>query len=361
MSKDYSGPSTVGRGRLRSEEVRAELTSFLEANGLVQYGDARVLWLRRQRHDTALVTDGQGQSWFLKRRGLQLVSGDLSLKAETLLYRSVAGGELPVEFAAYLPRLLVEGEGGDLLIYEGLSGHHDLRTAFHENRDGQAIAAASEQIGKALALLHVPQGPHRLVDFPAVENPIQTFGNLTPEVIGHAPGAYIELVRLLQANPLLNFKLRELRDGWRGATLIHGDMKVDNIMVPTSDELDAKPLITDWETAGIGDPSWDCGSYIGSLCYTGLEALESRAVREFPQSAFKPILTASQTFWRAYESIRAQCFDFNATAEGSRAFQWAGYWLIQRVIMMLPLRQSLSAVDVSALYLASQLVLDGQT
>lgn len=342
------------------EEIRAELISFLEANGLVRCGDAQVLWLRRQRHDTALVTDGQGQSWFLKRRGSRLVSGELSLKAETLLYHAVAGGELPLKLGAYLPRLLVEGEDGTLLVYEGLLGHHDLRSAFHENRDGQAIVAVSEQIGKALALLHTRIDAHCLGHFPAVENPTQTFGNLTPEVIGHAPGAYVELVRLLQANPLLNFKLRELRSGWRGNGLIHGDAKVDNIMVPTSGDPVARPLIIDWETAGVGDAGWDCGSYIGSLCYLGLEALESSDVRESPQRAFKQILTATQSFWHSYEFTRARLQDFDAKAEGARAFQWAGYWLIQRVAMMLPLRQSLSAVDVSALYLASQLVLDGE-
>jgi len=343
------------------EEMRAEVTSFLEDNGLVRGGGAQVLWLRRQRHDTALVTDGQGQSWFLKRRGSRLVSGELSLKAETLFHRSVADGEISEELGAYLPRLLVEGSGGDLLVYEGLTNHQDLRSAFHENRDGPTVIAASEQIGQALALLHSSIEPHRLNDFSAVENPTQTFGNLTPEIIGHAPGAYVELVRLLQAAPHLNSKLRELRGGWRSGTLIHGDVKVDNILVPTSGDPAAKPLIIDWETAGAGEPGWDCGSYIGSLCYLGLEALEAPAVRESPQLTFQQILTASQTFWRAYESVRARSPDFDAQAEGSRAFRWAGYWLIQRVAMMLPLRQSLSAVDISALYLASQLIVDGNT
>lgn len=360
MLRDNAGPTTFREGRLRSEEVRTEFTSFLEANGLIKRDDAQVLWLRRQRHDTALVTDGK-QSWFIKRRGSQLVSGDLSLKAETLVYRPVAQGSLPIELGTYLPRLLIAGNGGDLLVFEGLLGHHDLRNAFHQNRDGQVIISASEQIGNALALLHSGKSADAQFDFPGIENPTQTFGNLEPEVIGHAPGAYIELVRLLQANPILNLRLRELRDSWTGTTLIHGDMKVDNIMVSISDEPDAKPLITDWETAGIGDAGWDCGSYIGSLCYLGLEALAARTSRETQQSAFKQILSATQTFWRAYESGRVHDFDFDKTAEGTRAFQWAGYWLIQRVAMMLPLRQSLSAADISALYLGSQLVLDGKT
>ncbi len=55
-----------------------------------------------------------------------------------------------------------------------------------------------------------------------------------------------------------------LRGLWRQETLIHGDIKSDNILVGTPLDRHEAPeetvWIVDWEFVEIGDPAWDLAS-----------------------------------------------------------------------------------------------------
>jgi hypothetical protein len=53
--------------------------------------------------------------------------------------------------------------------------------------------------------------------------------------------------------PALVRGVRRARGAWRPVTLIHGDLKHDNVLIAS----DGGVAVVDWEMARIGDPAWD--------------------------------------------------------------------------------------------------------
>lgn len=335
--------------QLSMQRFHNRALNLLERRGFIKDGKGRVVWATLQRHDTAFVTGPDGQSWLVKRCGRRLLSGTLSLKYEALFHRELAAGRLPAALTRYVPKLL-DAQSGRLLIFQGIPDHISLRQAFLDN--DFEIAAFCGHVGRGLAILH--SAAHGR--FPAVDNPVQTHGRCTPEMLGHAPVSYLEVLRLLQTEPELNHILRQLRASWQPTALIHGDPKTDNVLVMRN-RCDRRPVLVDWELIGVGDPAWDCGSFIGSLCYLWIESLRPGIDVSHYAGASNRILAAIRQFWHSYDATRRTSPTVPASSEGiGTAFQWSGYWLLQRVIMVLPLRRTLSALEVSALHLGSRLL-----
>lgn len=312
----------------------------------------RVEWSSRQRHNVALVADNSAHRWFLKQLGEPLLEGPLSLARENLFHTCLKAGDLPKKLGHYTAPLLERRGDGSLLIFEGFAERLALREAFLNV--GRDIQKDAFHVGTMLSILH---DPNNLRDnsFEAVKHPIQTFGRLSPEILGNAPGAFSGLLRWTQKDPAVNVRLRKLREKWNPASLIHGDLKIDNVLVPKKPSAKTPPIVVDWELAGKGDPSWDCGSFIGSLCFLLLEALR-------PDTPEAKHLKNNSIVLGA---IRSFCAGYQGTGSASRpppgledAFQWAGYWLLQRVSMMLPLNRSLSPLCLSALSLSTELLLE---
>jgi Ser/Thr protein kinase RdoA (MazF antagonist) len=65
-------------------------------------------------------------------------------------------------------------------------------------------------------------------------------------------------------DPALVNGLREARRMWRPLTLIHADLKHDNILLRRT-ATGVRVRITDWEMARIGDPAWDLATLFARL------------------------------------------------------------------------------------------------
>ncbi len=60
--------------------------------------------------------------------------------------------------------------------------------------------------------------------------------------------------------------LSQLLKGWSYNGLIHGDLKISNVLF-TDDLTPEDPLVVDWELAGIGDVAWDLASIVHSIIH----------------------------------------------------------------------------------------------
>ena len=108
---------------------------------------------------------------------------------------------------------------------------------------------------------------------------------------------------------------------WRFDSLIHGDMKWDNVLVfPTPAGLDFR--IVDWEMADCGDAGWDVGAVLQSFFSvwimsmpigSGLPPEAYIGMASQPLEAMRPVLKA---FWQSYASTRG--FDAATIAPPSR-------------------------------------------
>ncbi len=114
---------------------------------------------------------------------------------------------------------------------------------------------------------------------------------------------------------------------WREETVIHGDIKADNILVASTHEgqsvASASIWLVDWEFVHRGDPAWDLASalhdfvmlWIGSMPLKPELAVEEMIGRaKYPLSALRPAIRA---LWEGY-SQTASC---HAGAGGSSALE----------------------------------------
>ena len=96
------------------------------------------------------------------------------------------------------------------------------------------------------------------------------------------------------------------RDEWTAATLVHNDLKGDNILVSIVDGQPPRIYIVDWEMIQIGDPAWDVGAILRDLLdYWLMSVPLSRDLTadQMLQGASVPLAKlhpAARGFWQAY-------------------------------------------------------------
>jgi thiamine kinase-like enzyme len=139
-----------------------------------------------------------------------------------------------------------------------------------------------------------------------------TFENLLihpgPEVFINLSQANMKLLQIIQKDPKIYDILEELFACWNSKTLIHGDIKFDNIIV-TREKSSRRSILTDWEMANIGDPAWDIGSifqeFIRSWLYTlpitGTE--EAQQLLDMSKKSLQNMQYALRIFWKEYIQV----------------------------------------------------------
>jgi hypothetical protein len=331
---------------------------LLQAHGLAAEGQARVVWHQRLRHTTTLVSAG-ARSWLVKQRGAPLITESVSLEAEALFYRWLAANRTPDELASCIPTLEHAFAQDSVLVFEGFPSHTTasacLRIGFVDTE------MMPDRIGRALGRLHSMTGAAAPGELPEVRNPVSIYTTCTPEMLVNRPGSFRELLRLLQIDPTLATRLQELRDSWSPRALIHGDLRLDNILVPLDASSSAGPLIVDWEFAGIGDPRWDGATLIGSYLWTMTEAWLLDPGECDTAERYQEVREAIDRFRSSYETTRSDDPLFEAEREGEDVLVWAGYWLIHRLVVTMAMRRSLTAFDAAIVRLASELLLDDES
>jgi hypothetical protein len=157
----------------------------------------------------------------------------------------------------------------------------------------------------------------RLVDWPpwilAVHKP-------GPEMLGRLSPANMVTVRILQQDEQLSRALDTLRQGWRRETLIHGDIKADNLLLvheegeaPAGQAPGQAPAVrglgvrlVDWELLQVGDPAWDLGGMLHDMLLWWVQSMPASSARsadERLQEAQLPLPRVKQLMrgvWSGY-------------------------------------------------------------
>jgi hypothetical protein len=113
--------------------------------------------------------------------------------------------------------------------------------------------------------------------------------------------------------PALVRGVRRARGAWRPVTLIHGDLKHDNVLIAS----DGGVAVVDWEMARIGDPAWDLA---------GLMA--------------RPLLGSSEAAWGAANEAAAvrmvaayaAAARLSLPALAQRLVLYCGVWLLMSLL-----------------------------
>jgi len=136
------------------------------------------------------------------------------------------------------------------------------------------------------------------------------------DLFGQLSAANTQILSIVQKYPDFQQTLDGLRQRWRYDSLIHGDIKWDNLHVtPDGDpgaegQAKIKLRLVDWELADFGDACWDAGAVIQSYLSFWVFSMPAAAgvpAEQLIRSAQYPLeamLPAVHAFWKTYTETR---------------------------------------------------------
>ncbi|ALE76976.1 hypothetical protein FRP1_30090 (plasmid) [Pseudonocardia sp. EC080625-04] len=137
-------------------------------------------------------------------------------------------------------------------------------------QDRTVRAGRAADVASVLARLHRSEvGPEPVI--PARPSPALLIADPPLSAFQyHTHGAH-QLTRLIQSNEHLSAGLRQLYTRWSNSTLIHNDVRPENVIERPDTEL----VLIDWELAGMGDPRWDLSALVTEHLIDFLEDAET--------------------------------------------------------------------------------------
>jgi Phosphotransferase enzyme family len=132
-----------------------------------------------------------------------------------------------------------------------------------------------------------------------------------PAYLGTVSRGNAQLIGILQQYPEFESALSAIKAGWNYDSLIHGDIKWENMML-CHGAGDAPPRlkVIDWEIADVGDACWDVGAviqaYVTFWIFSlplggGASTAQAVAAATLDAESMKPALAA---YWNAYAASR---------------------------------------------------------
>jgi len=122
----------------------------------------------------------------------------------------------------------------------------------------------------------------------------------------------LHLLRILQTEQGLSEQLDQICQEWQPGTVIHGDIKLDNVLVriPQEKQEDAavELWLADWEMVQFGDPAWDlAGALQDFLIYwvSSMPLSNELTVEEMVAVARVPLAfvrNATRALWFSYRA-----------------------------------------------------------
>lgn len=284
----------IGRGLLGAERVVA--------------GDVVVIDASRRNRNFKVISSGGGL--FVKQmRDLQ-ADAMLTLRREASCYELARSDEA---LAGVMPKLVAYDPIRHLLVVE-LAPDAESLAEFHQ-RCGALPPALGETLGEAVGLYH--QRATAIIENEAMQTlfarqppVILTLGRGGHAVLGQFGHIGPALSAIIQQHPEFQRLLDALGDEWRFDSLIHGDMKWDNILVFPATAPTPNFRIVDWEMADVGDAAWDVGAVLQSFLAawilsmplsSGLPPERYVSLATQPLEAMLPVIHA---FWNAYSRQR---------------------------------------------------------
>ena len=202
-----------------------------------------------------------------------------------------------------LPEILAHDVSHGLCAYKLISGATDLRRLAVQ---GESCSAADiADIGGLLGHLHLAssQAGNGHWASPPVR-PWALDVALPTEAARAAASAATETFWSdLRADARLMNRIAALQADWRETEFIHGDMRLENVLVQTDIDAagHARPIVVDWELLTPGDGLWDAACLVASLLEIWISAKD---VDDGANRGFEWVVPRLSAFWRTYTDRR---------------------------------------------------------
>jgi aminoglycoside phosphotransferase (APT) family kinase protein len=254
-------------------------------------------------------------------------------------------------YARLAPACLGWSQADGALYLEAVDGEDlAVRTA----EAGVMDAAVAAAFGEALAALHAV-GRDAADEWPgdARSAPVGLHRPTSTEMHEYSAGA-LQVVVALQRSAPLCAHLDRLCVRPEPDTLIHGDARLENVIVGESSGL----YLVDWEFAGAGEALWDPAFFVASCLGAWISSIPSvpgvppeclLAEAELPINVIRPALAA---FWSSYR--RRSSVDCGPALR--RCVELAAVRLVQLGVEAAARAEELRAVSVVHLQVAHNML-----
>ncbi|HUJ63623.1 MAG TPA: phosphotransferase [Kofleriaceae bacterium] len=276
---------------------------YLRGRGMVTAadivdGDVEIVDVGRRNQNLKVKLRRGG--YLMKQPGRGEPGTEATVAIESGFYHRVGHDPALAELARVVPRSHGFDEERGVLVLELVAG-----TALWEHyaSSGGIAVETAAQLGRAIAIVH-----RVLRDGAAGEaepEPPWVLGVHRPpaQALAYLSPAQLQVHRIAQRAGI-GEQLDRLRSSWTGDTMIHDDLKGDNVLVVPGTPVTVQ--IVDWELYRRGDPAWDVASllrdaveyWLGSVPFTGQSTPEDWLARAGMQlGALHPAVRA---LWQAY-------------------------------------------------------------
>jgi hypothetical protein len=272
-----------------------------------------------------------------------------------------------------------------IVVFEFLGRHQDLSVYYRETK--QFDPAIATTLGTTLANLHrqtfapvtdepvTQQSAYRnyLIqrdrNIDKIPNFLWGIEKLTPGFFGMICLDGIEFFRLVQRYEPLKQAIAQLKADWQPCCLIHADLKLSNVLIDPSGDLQIDLRIIDWEKMLWGDPIFDLANAIADYLHLWLDGLvvspnldleSSLRLAVIPLEQIQPSLVAVlRAYLNSFPEIH-HTFPNTVTHFAQRLMQYTGFMLIERLRIKLEYHQPFDNRGICTLQVAKQLLCQPQ-
>ena len=292
----------------------ANLTHFLINRGLlspdaVLAGDLVILDASRRNRNFKVIR-GTATGLFVKQMREMQPDAMLTLRREAACYERARDDPA---LSRLMPRLIAYDPARHLLILELLPEAESV--ADRHAREKTFPVEIGRILGEGLGLYHAQAAG--IVEDEAMRS---LFARQVPVMLKLQSGGLAALGQFGRIGPALSAVIEQhpefqslldaLGAEWRFDSLIHGDMKWDNVLLFPTEGGGLDFRIVDWEMADLGDADWDVGAVLQSFLAvwilsmpiaSGLPPEHYVRMAAQPIEPMRPVLRA---FWEAYAATR---------------------------------------------------------
>jgi thiamine kinase-like enzyme len=267
---------------------------------------------RRNCNTRVEIVDECG--YMLKQPSLEDAKAQTTLLAEATFYQFCQSKEELSELCASLPHMEHHDPLRSIVLLNWIDNSKTLWEAYHSS-DKQFPFQVVRDLGCILGTGHrllrgVNSGPGDLVFSRACPWSLRLH-QPTPAILQTLSPANHHLLKMLQIQPAANELLEGIFAQWEPETIIHGDIRGENILVSdiASDATTSRRLsILDWEMVQYGDPAWDiAGFFQDTVCFwvstlSWSDSTENHEPRFTSPIQWSVLQRALRAFWLGYKS-----------------------------------------------------------
>lgn len=273
-------------------------------------GDLEVIDAGRRNQNLKIVRRS-GPSHMLKQAGAGESTTAVTVHSEAAFYNQCQTDPDLADTRVIIPKLHHWDENRHLLLTELIDGQTFwAHYAAASTLPSEPAAALGTAIGTIHRVFRQPSSRSLpwLAGLPTYPPWILLAHRPTPAMFARLSPANLQVLRLVQMDQTMVTALDSLRKDWTADTIIHNDLKGDNLIVTTAADGGVGVHIVDWELINVGDAAWDVGSvlrdfldyWLLSVPLSGdLTPEEMLQGAQIPLSKLHPAIRA---FWNAYRA-----------------------------------------------------------